>query len=86
AFFIKHRHKIRIYNTKKEAFFIMGIIFLIGIASDSLAAWRGYWSFEGPGLIGLKIGLLPIEEYTLFLITPFWGIVFYKSLHKNKEK
>ena len=68
---------------KKERFIIAGIMFLLCLAWDYYATWRGHWSFNGPGLIGIRIGWLPIEEFLFILIMPFWAITFYKLMDQK---
>jgi len=80
---IKYKCNIRVYNTKKEALITSGTICLVGIAWDSFSVWRGYWIFPGQGLVGIKIGLLPIEEYTLFIIAPYWLLMLYKYIQNR---
>jgi lycopene cyclase domain-containing protein len=57
--------------------------FLIGVIWDSYAVYKGLWNFTGTGLIGIKIGLLPLEEYLFFLIVPFSILTAYKVLEKK---
>ena len=83
--FIEWKYHIRLYHSRKERFIITSFFFIIGVLWDSFATYRGHWSFLGDGLIGLKIGLLPIEEYLFILIVPFWIITIYKLLD-NKIK
>lgn len=83
AIFIEWKYKVHIYHTRRERFIITGIIFLVGIAWDYFATWRGHWSFQGPGLIGIRIGWLPIEEFLFILIIPFWAITVYKVLDEK---
>ncbi len=86
AIIIKLKHKIKIYKSKKEAIIFTLTILAIGIICDYLAIWRGYWNFGEVGLSGITIGALPIEEYTLFLFVPFFGLVFYKYLQQKINK
>lgn len=59
------------------------IFFAVGTAWDTFAVWRGHWYFDYSNLVGLKIGLLPIEEYLFFLIIPYFIITFYRFLKKE---
>lgn len=83
TFFLRFKFKIRVYDTKKEALIITLVFLILGVIVDSFAVWRGYWSFPEHRLIGITIGFLPIEEYFLFLIAPFFGIVSYKVMHQK---
>lgn len=77
SIFISQKYDIHLYQTKKEKLFIPLIYFVIGVVWDSWAVYRGNWSFEGPGLIGISIGYLPLEEYLFFLIFPYFLLVTY---------
>jgi hypothetical protein len=35
------------------------------------------------GLLGVRIGLLPLEEYLFLLIVPFWIITVYELIIKK---
>jgi lycopene cyclase domain-containing protein len=83
AIFMEWRYHLHIYHTLRGRFIITGIFFLIGITWDYFATWRGHWSFQGPGLIGIRIGLLPIEEFLFVLIIPFWIVTLYKVLDEK---
>jgi len=83
ALFIEWKYHFHIYHTRKERLIVTGIIFVIGIAWDYFATWRGHWSFHGPGLIGIRIGWLPIEEFLFMLVIPFWAITVYKLIDEK---
>lgn len=79
------KYKLKVFNSKKEGFLIMGIIFVIGIVWDFIAVSRGYWTFHSPHVLSFRIGLIPLEEYLLFLVVPLWFIVFYKVIHEKRR-
>jgi lycopene cyclase domain-containing protein len=80
---IKWKFKIKLYNSFKEGFIITVLFLIMGVIADSFAVWRGYWAFYEPYVLGIYIGFLPLEEYLLFLVAPFFGITFYKFLQKK---
>jgi len=77
------KRKFKIKDDKITLIWIV-IIALTGIVWDYFAAWRGHWIFPGPGLIGLRIGSIPIEEYFFVTITPYFAITVYRILLKAK--
>jgi len=79
---IKWKFKIKLYNSNKQAILLMLFFLIIGVLADSFAVWRGYWVFYEPYVLGIYIGFLPIEEYLLFLVAPFFGITMYKIFQK----
>ena len=82
AFIVKLAFKIKLYDSWEEGVFVAFFFLLVGILADSFAVWRGFWSFHEPYILGIYLGFLPIEEYLLFLVAPFFGITMYR-LFKN---
>lgn len=83
AVFLEWKFRVRLYHSLKERIIIVMGFFVIFIAWDYLATFLGHWAFLGDGLLGIYIGILPIEEYLFVLIVPYWGITFYKVLEKK---
>ena len=83
AIFLEWRYRIHLYHSRNERLIITGLFFVIGVMWDQFAIFRGHWEFPGTGLVGLKIGLMPLEEYLFILIIPFWIITIYKVLDKK---
>ena len=81
--FIEWKYHIHLYHSRKERIIITLTFFVIGVLWDSFAIFRGHWDFTGNGLIGITIGLMPLEEYLFILIVPFWIITMYKVLDKK---
>ena len=83
SIFLDWKYHMRLYNSRKERILIPIIFLVIGTLWDSFAIWRGHWSFEGSGLVGIKIGLMPLEEYLFILIIPYFILTIYKALKKE---
>jgi lycopene cyclase domain-containing protein len=83
SIFLVCKYKLKIFKSKKHAFILLGVIFLLIIIWDSTAVFYGWWKFPGTGLIGITIGLLPIEEYSLAIIVPWFIVVFYKFIEEK---
>lgn len=73
---------IRAYDSVKEGIIITLFFLIIGTLWDHFAIYRGHWIFPGTGLLGIKIGLMPLEEYLFTMIIPFWIITTYKFVKK----
>ncbi len=88
ALYMEWRFRFRLLHSLKERVIVTLHFFILGVAWDTFAVWRHHWAFPGDGLIGIKIGILPLEEYLFFLIMPFFGLTIYKSyeriFHGNK--
>jgi len=82
SLFLKWKYRIHLYRSRKEMLIITAAFFVIATMWDTFAVYRGHWSFSGKYLIGIKIGLLPLEEYLFFLILPYFILTFYKFLKK----
>ncbi|MFB6294192.1 MAG: lycopene cyclase domain-containing protein [Candidatus Nanohaloarchaea archaeon] len=74
---LEWRYGVRVYRSVQERIAVTGIFLLTGILWDSYAIIRGHWSFDADALIGVKIGVMPLEEYLFALIVPFWILTVY---------
>jgi len=70
----------------RERVLVTLIFFVVGVLWDHFAIWRGHWIFPGKGLIGIRIGLMPLEEYLFIFIIPFWVLTVYKVVDKKMNK
>jgi lycopene cyclase domain-containing protein len=78
-----YKYHVKLYNSRKERIFIPLLLLIFGIVWDTFAIWRGHWSFNDAGLLGIKIGLMPLEEYLFMLIIPYAILTHYKVLKKE---
>jgi len=83
SIFLEWKYHIHLYQSRRERIIIPIIFFIIGYIWDILAVYRQHWTFEGPGLIGIKIGLLPLEEYLFFLVIPYFILTLYRFLKRE---
>lgn len=84
SIFLDWKYRMKLYNSRKERIIIPLVFLIIGTVWDNFAISRGHWSFEGStGLIGIRIGLIPLEEYLFFLIIPYFILTVYKALKKE---
>jgi lycopene cyclase domain-containing protein len=81
--FLEVNYHIHLYHSRRERIIVSLIFLIIGSLWDSLGIIRGHWSFPGTGLIGIKVGVMPIEEYLFMLIIPFWILTVYKLMDKK---
>ena len=77
--------KLQIFKSAKQAVVVLVSLFVIGTVLDSFAVLRGYWSYSENvnSFVGIKIGVLPIEEYLFMFVIPFLTLTIY-SLVKKK--
>ena len=80
AVWLEIKYHVHLYGTRKERFLITLIFFVIGVAWDSISTIEKTWIYPGNGLVGIWIGVLPLEEYLFSLIVPFWILTVYKVL------
>jgi len=83
AIWLEWKYRFHLYQTRKERILITLIFFVIGVAWDSFATIHKTWIYPGNGLVGVWIGVLPIEEYLFSLIVPFWILTVYRVLDKK---
>ncbi len=81
SFWLENRYHIHLYHNRRERLVIVGIFFIIGVVWDSIAVYRGHWTFLSGKNVGIYFGVLPFEEYLFFLVIPFMIITLYKILH-----
>ena len=63
-----------LFDTVKERVIWTLIILAIGITWDTYAVTHHHWLFPGNDLLGIYVGVLPIEEYFFFIIPPYFAI------------
>lgn len=80
AVWLEWQYNVHLYGTRKERILITLMFFVIGVASDSFSVIEKTWIFPGNGLVGIWIGVLPLEEYLFSLVVPFWILTPYKLL------
>lgn len=83
AIFLEYKFHMHLYKSRKERIIITIIFLAFGIIWDSFAVWRGHWTFTGSGLTGIKIGLIPLEEYLFALIIPYFILTVHKFLTRR---
>ncbi len=74
SLFLEIYFKPHLFDSIKERLLASAIIFIIGIIWDTYAVSQQHWIFPGPGLVGVFIGKLPMEEYLFFLIAPYFAV------------
>lgn len=83
AIFLEWKYNIHLYHCRRERVVISLFFFIVGVLWDHFAIYRGHWSFGETGLLGIKIGLMPLEEYLFVLIIPFWILTLFRVLDKK---
>ncbi len=77
------KYKLQLFRSKRHRYVFFTITFVVGMIWDSLAITRGHWSFGADYLLGIKGGILPLEEYFFFIIFPYALLVLYKLTDKK---
>jgi len=82
------KFKIQIFQTTKQAIIVLAALFVIGSTLDSFAVFREYWSYNVNGgfFVGIKIGLLPLEEYLFMAAIPYLTLTVYGLTRKYLVK
>jgi lycopene cyclase domain-containing protein len=78
AVWLEVKFRVHLYGTRKERILTSLIFFAIGVAWDSISTIEKVWVYRGNGLVGIWIGVLPIEEYLFSLVVPFWILTVYR--------
>jgi lycopene cyclase domain-containing protein len=76
--------KIQIFQSTKQAIIALAALVVIGSTLDSFAVFRGYWSYNvNEGFFaGIKIGVLPLEEYLFMVVIPYLTLTVYGLTRK----
>jgi len=80
TFLLEKKYKVHLYHSRKERFIIILLFFMIGVLWDTFAIWWGDWIFPDGKTLGIRIGLMPLEEYLFILIIPYSILTIYKLL------
>jgi len=80
---VKVRYGLRIFKSAKECVLVLGSLFVIGSGLDSFALLRGYWSLEAKFFVGIKIGVMPLEEYLFMLVIPILTLTVYRLVREK---
>jgi lycopene cyclase domain-containing protein len=77
--------KLQIFNSTKQAVVVLVSLFVVGTFLDSFAVLRGYWSYNTNGnfFVGIKIGLLPLEEYMFMIVVPYMILTIFGQIRKH---
>ena len=84
--FIDFKYNLKLFLSPKQGRLLVFIFFIVGVVWDSFAIWRGHWIFPDTKTIGIKIGLMPLEEYLFIFIIPYFIITVYKLTEKYFKK
>lgn len=82
ALLLKFKFRVKVFSNLKEAIVYYLIILIIGTIWDNLAVLRGHWFYPGKGILGIFIGLVPIEDYFFAFVCAYFALVLYKVLQK----
>lgn len=83
SFLLQKRFQIRLFENKKQIIVFYLIMYAVGVIWDNFAIWRGHWNYPGKGLIGVNIGLAPIEDYIFLIACSYFALVLYKLMLKK---
>jgi len=80
SFGMQKKWKLELFRNQKHLLVYFLTIFVVGVLWDTFSVSQHIWEFPIQGTIGIRIGLLPIEEYLFFLAAPYFGLVVFKCL------
>jgi len=86
TFIIYKFYKIKLFKSKKQMIIFWLLVFIGGIIWDNYAVWRGHWIYSKKGLIGINVGLIPLEDYIFIFLVGFGFLILYNVSNKLYEK
>ena len=79
---IHQKSGVKLFKSQKHMLAVYLVILIIGILWDTFAIYRGHWIYQ-KGMLGINIGLMPLEDYLFIIIVVYAILVFYKSFDKK---
>ncbi len=86
TYMIHRYHKVKIFKSRKQILIFWILTFIGGAIWDNYAVYRGHWLYPGTGLLGIKIGLIPLEDYLFMFLVGYGFLVFYLVSNKLTEE
>ena len=83
---VKLGFNLKLFKSSKEGALVFGSLFVIGSAMDNLALFRGYWSYDEKFFIGIKIGVMPLEEYLFMIVIPLLTLTIYRMARRENRE
>ena len=80
---VKWKFRLRLFDSYSQALLVFGSLFAIGVVWDTFSIYRGYWTFNSRFLVGLTVGIMPIEEYLFIIVIPLLTLVIYAMAKKK---
>ena len=85
-FFLMHRiYKVKLFKNKNKFVKFWLFVFIFGIIWDWFAIVRGHWYYPGSGILGIFIGVIPLEDYLFMVVVPYGLLVAYQILNRKKQ-
>ena len=78
--------KEKLFHSFKERILWVLIFLLVGAPWDALAIMNKHWIFPGQGILGIYIGVIPIEEFLWYMIIPYFALTVFKAIHSTFDK
>ena len=75
-----------LFDSTKQGAVILIFFFVVGVIWDSYAVYSRHWYFDDKNLLGIRVGLLPLEEYLFFIVLPVFIITLYQILRTKLLK
>lgn len=76
--------KAGVYRRLPIAAAAIAPVAVVFIAWDYLAAHTGWWSFNERYVVGISVGILPLEELLFFLVVPLCAILTLEGVRHFK--
>lgn len=72
----------RIKIDYQKALLAISPVFVIFVAWDVFATWRGHWEFGMEKMLGIVLINQPIEELAFFVVIPLFHIIAWEAIKK----
>ena len=86
TYIIHKYHKVKIFKSRKQMLIFWILTFVGGSIWDNYAVYKGHWLYPGTGLIGINIGLIPLEDYLFMFLVGYGFLVLYSVSNKLTDE
>ncbi len=83
TFFLHKKFQLKLFENKKQMLTFSLLEYIIGITWDTYAISRGHWVYPKEGVLGVFIGLMPVEDYLFIFVVPYFSLIIYKLVIKK---
>jgi lycopene cyclase domain-containing protein len=75
---------VRVYSRPRRLFLTLLPVLVVFLCWDALAMHAGHWHYRG--LLGLRLGNLPVEEIGFFVVVPICAVLTLEAVRRRRPE